>query len=360
MEERSDRVIAGEKDAILQDRAWMPHRVRNDAETIELVHLPEEERRNLTFLDHRYVSKSAPRLELPVASITENAPAPNEGTCHYIFHSAFCGSTLLARALDIDGIATVFKEPRAIHDLACILPTSEWPNNQKLALQAVLDLMERPPLPGKRTILKPSNLANPLIERMLEVRPGSNAVLMYAPLEKYLLSIARSRRWTWARRLARLCERHCEVELRWTDDLLMLTDLQIAAYVWLHYQAQFHRLLREFPRGRLASLRSDVFFAQPDEVLAAATELFGLALNGDQIEAITAGPVFHRHSKWQTESFDAATRKREEVLVRLAFGPEIDHAVQWAEAVAKDASIPMELEAPLLDHNDGFETGSKA
>ena len=294
------------------------------------------------------VTGDAPQVKMPVAAVVDSARTADSGPCHYIFHSAFCGSTLMSRALDVEGAACVLREPRVLHELGDLNAGSNLPHDQKLALDVVLDLMQRPRLPGEKTIIKPANVANPLIDAIMEHQPNSRALLMYCSLPHFLLAIARGRRWTWGRSLAvHFCD-HLEFETKQTQDLLRLTDLQMATFLWLHHQAQFARLLRELPAERFATLRADVFFAHPTKALAAAAGFFEFALGAEEAAAITGGPLFKRHSKKPDESFDEATQKRNDALVKLAFGPEIEQAIEWGEAVAAEASIPLELPAPLI------------
>lgn len=349
--QKPGNALSGEEiAAILADPDWMPHRLRKRGRLLQLVHLPRAEQRALAFLDHRFISDAAPRLELSVSDIPRAADAARSDKCHYIFHSAFCCSTLLSRALDVDGVATVFKEPRAIHDLACILPSADWPADQELALNVVLDLMQRSRRGGESTLIKPSNLANPLMERMLEVRPESKALLMYASLPAFLLSVVRGRRLAWARQLAAFYRRHMQFSTHEKQDLCLLTDLKVAAFLWLQQQAQFARVVRELPRGRVATLRADVFRARPAQAIEATAVLFGLQLSAKDAAQIASGPLFGSHSKRQGEVFDALARKREEAIAKLAYGHEIEDALAWATNLAADAAIPMDLSAPLISY----------
>jgi hypothetical protein len=315
---------------------------------VELVHLPPSEQRALAFLDKRYVSKTAERLDLPIAKIAEAFRSTPAESCAYIFHSAYCGSTLLSRALDIDGVATAFKEPQVFIDLAHILPKSLWPTEQRLALGAVLDLLQRPRRPGEKAVIKPSNYANPLIGHMMEMRPDSHALLMYAPLPSFLQSVARGRRWSWARHMIGIYRRHAQFETEQPLDLVLLTDIEIAAFLWLQQQAQFARLLREMPSGRLATLRADAFMAEPSRTIAATARFFELAISEDEADAIASGPLFRSHSKWQDKGFDKAARKREDALVKLSHGNDIERVIEWTHGIAREAMIPMDLPAPLL------------
>jgi hypothetical protein len=333
--------------AIIADPAWLPHRVLDEGSNLELVHASRAKLRTLSFVGKGNVKESAVRAEVPVAAILDRSRATASESCHYIFHSAFCCSTLMSRALDIEGVAFVLKEPQALADLAKMMPKSGWPEQQKLALEAVLDLMQRPRLPGEKTIIKAATIADPLIDHLMDMRPQSRALLMYASLPDYLLAIARGRRWEWARVVAASTRDHIEFETPETRDLLYLTDFQTAALLWLQHQAKFARLAREHPT-RVATLRADVFLERRAQVLSAVAKLFGLAIDDDQTNAIVAGPVFRNYAKKQQEGFNESVRRYEDVLLKLAYGPDMERAIEWAAGVAAEASVPLELQAPLI------------
>ena len=335
-------------DALLANPAWVPHRILENGRTIQLIHLSVSQQQTLPFLDERYVSNAAERRNVRVSDVLHSIPSEQAHSCHYIFHSAFCCSTLLSRALDIDGVASVFKEPQALIDLVDLLPESGWPTDQQRTLEAVLNLLQRSRRTGEKTVIKPSNFANRLIEHLLDLRSDSRALLMYASLPAFLYSVARGRRWSWARSMIRIYRRNPEFATNQVTDLLLLTDFQIAAFLWLQQQAHFARIVRKLPRRRVATLRADVFLAQPARALVGAAALFDLALNEDEATEIVAGTIFQKHSKSADQAFDQSVRKREDILLKLAFGSEIEQAAEWAERVADEASIPLDLSSSLI------------
>lgn len=351
----AENLTADQIDAIIADPNWLPYKISDESRTLQLIHLSRDQLRNLYFLDKRShpdrwikVAGEASAVRMPVATIVERARAAGSRPSHYIFHSAFCCSTLMSRALDIEGVACVLREPRSLHETVATMTGSSLTYEQRRALDTVLNLMQRPRAPGERTIIKPANLANPLIDHIMEREPGSRALVMYCSLPGFLLAIARRRRWSWVRNLAAFYRNHLEFETQQTRNLLRLTDLQMAAFLWLQYQAQFARLLRELPVGRVATLRADAFVARPTEALVAAATFFELRLGKEEAAAITQGPLFQSHSKSSDASFDQSKQQRNDALLKLAFGPEIEQAMTWGEAVAAEASIPLELQAPLI------------
>ncbi len=334
--------------AILDDPAWLPHRLVEDA-SLQFVRLSHAERRALPFLDRRRIREDAPRATIPLSDISgRTRPAAD---LHFIFHSAFSRSTLMARALDVDGVATVLREPQVLIDLvAALLPACGVTETLRSDLDAILALLQRPETAGEAVIVKPSNFANPLIDSMLDLRPRSRALLMYAPLPAFLLAIVRRGpiRRSWARHFARLYRRHPQIDAAAAGDPLLLTDLEAASLVWLNQQAHFARLAREMPPGRVATLDAEAFLAAPEPALLAAAALFGLPLDEAKAASIAAGPVFRRHSKRPGRLYRAEAAMREEARAKAAYGIEIERAVGWARALADRAGVPMTLPAPLL------------
>ncbi|HEU0133526.1 MAG TPA: hypothetical protein VFR28_01775 [Allosphingosinicella sp.] len=332
--------------ALLADAEWLPHRVVGGS--VRFVRLPVAERACLPFLDERFVGENLPSAEVPLARLAGREPAA-EGGCHFIFHSAFCGSTLLARALGSAGGATVLQEPRALADLAAALPAAGRSGEARQAIDTVLAFLQRPGRPGETAIIKPSNFANPLIGDLLDLRPESKALLIYSRLPDFLLTIARRGKANrpWARRMATLFRRHPQFDPAEAVDLLLLTDLQAAAWVWLQHQAQFSRLLAEQPEGRIATLERGAFLADPARALTGAAALFGLDLDEAGAAALAAGPVFRHHSMRPDRPFDPATLKREEAAARFAYGAEIETAAEWAAELAGRAGVPLTLGSPV-------------
>ena len=122
-----------------------------------------------------------------VAAAQALAPPPPR----FIFHSAYCCSTMLARAFDLPGAAMGYKEPQILNDAVGLRLREGDPRQVAAALDAALWLLARPPARGEVAVIKPSNVVNPLIPAILALRPESRALLLHAPLEAFLGSVAR-------------------------------------------------------------------------------------------------------------------------------------------------------------------------
>ena len=316
----------------------MPHRYEEGGDRVHFVRVDRAQHRAAPFLTDEYLPQA--RAATVLARADAVAGAAPAGPLHFIFHSAFCCSTLLARALDVPGVAMGMSEPVVLNDII------GWrhrggTDGRKVAmvLDQMLGLLARPFGPGEAVVVKASNLVNPLAPVMLAMRPEARAVLLFAPLEQYLGSIARKGMWSrvWVRDLlAKLLREGWIAGFGIEGEaLLKLTDVQVAALGWLAQHRQFAMLAAKYGPERVRTLNSETLLAQPEMALGAVAGLFGLALDA---KAAAGGPAFGRHSK-SGEAFDRDSRVRDAAAAMAAHGEEIAMVATWARAVAKAAGV---------------------
>jgi hypothetical protein len=169
-------------------------------------------------------------------------------------------------------------------------------------------------------------------------------VLLYAPIETFLASVARKGMWCrlWVRELLEGYLIDGAIDLGFeAKDYLRQTDLQVAAVGWLAQHAMFHTLVARFGE-RIVTLDSEALTGAPETVIGPVAQHFGLPLDDDTARAIANGPVFRRHSKFGTD-FSPDDRRREQAEANTAHGEEIGQVAEWARAVAASAGVPMAL-----------------
>jgi len=330
---------------IVGDAAWLAHRFDPEHDAVHFKRVSRDMHRSATFITDEYLPADAATVVIrrgdAVAAAAPTAPM------HFVFHSAYCCSTMLARAFDIEGAAMGLKEPVLLNDLI------GWKHRggTARAIAAVLDdgltLLARPFAPSEAVVIKPSNVTNALAPAMLTMRPAARALCLYAPLPTYLGSIARKGMWgrLWARDLFVKQLADGLIDLGFSSaDYLGQTDLQAAALGWLAQHALFARLVAAHGPARVRTLDSETLVARPAEVMRALGALFGIAIDP---EAAAAGPAFTRHSK-SGDAFGAAAREREADSIGALDADEIAKVTTWTAAVAASQGIPMTAPAPLL------------
>lgn len=340
--------IGPQLDRVIRDPEWLLHRFDESTDAFRFVRATRATHRKATFLTDEFLPEHQSFVSVPreMAALATNRDAP----MHFFFHSAYCCSTLLARAFDLEGASMTLKEPMALNDLAGWKRRGAEPRLVAMVLDQVLQFLGRPFAPGETVIIKPSNVINVLAPAMLAMRPDSKAVLLYAPLPLYLASIAKKGMWgrLWVRELLQRQLEDGMVDYGFTGtDYFRQTDLQTAAVGWLAQQALYRRLIERFGPERVRTLNSEHLLASPGEALAAIVALFGLGWPTETIEQVTTSDVFSSHSKLGG-AYDTRSREAEQQVASAAHAEEIAMVTRWAEEVATRRGQILEASAPLI------------
>ncbi|WP_034160854.1 hypothetical protein [Sphingomonas sp. ERG5] len=330
------------------DASWLAHRYDPGHDAVHLLPVPRAAHRKATFLTDEYLPDGLEPLVVRRSDAMRARPV--RAPLHFLFHSAYCCSTLLARAVDRPGWAMGLKEPVVLNDIIGWRRRGGKGPDMASVLDDMLSLLSRPFAPGEAVIVKPSTAVNGLASAMLTLRPEARAVLMYAPLPTYLASIAKKGLdgRLWVRTLLTGMIDDGLIDLGFTArDHLGQTDLQVAAVGWLAHQKLFTHLVERFGADRVRTLDSTTLMADPRAALSAMAALFDRPVDAAVIEAIATGPAFSTHSKFGT-AFDAENRASEHRDAAEIHADEIDKVTLWAEAVAAGAGFSPTPPAPLV------------
>lgn len=335
--------LVSEKAAIVRDPLWLAHRYDAATDAFQFRYATRAAHRKATFLTDEYLGEAT--RTVPVARAEALAAGATRAPVHFVFHSAFCASTMLVRGLDVEGLAMGLSEPMLCNDLI----GWRWRGADRRAIAAVLDaslaMLQRPYGAGEAVVIKPSNIFNPLIEATMALRPESRAVFLYAPLPVFLASVARKGLWCrlWARELLEGQLREGMVDMGFgPSDYFRQSDLQVAAIGWLAQHRLFGTLAAKLGPARVATLDSETLTERQAQSLAALAGHFGLPVDADNCARLLANPALSSHSKFG-QQFTREDRAAEQEFARRAYGDEIDKVLAWALEVARVNGISLEL-----------------
>jgi hypothetical protein len=266
------------------------------------------------FLDGRISPAPGGAMRVPAAMLAGRAPPP--APTSWIFHVAHCGSTLLARALDKVSANLVLREPLALRQLALS------PDADRLKLiAAMLSKRYRPDAP---TLVKANVPVNFLLPELVAIDPDARAIFLHLGLRDYLLAILRNdKHRAWVRNVTGQLAAHL-------GDLSSLPDAERAAALWLAQMRAFAAAIARMPDAR--SLDAEALFAQPRETVAQAARHLAVEMNGTEIDAMVAGPLFSTYSKNPELPFDNAARLARRSELERTLAPELDQAQAWIAA----------------------------
>jgi hypothetical protein len=342
-------VTRSSPELLLADAAWLAHRYDPGHDAVHLRFTPREAHRAAAFLTDECLPSGREPLVVRRRDALVQVPPP--APLHFVFHSAYCCSTLIARAFDRPGWAMGLKEPVILNDIIGWRRRGGQGPDMASVLDDVLTLLGRPFSPGEAVIVKPSNIVNGMAAAILALRPGAQALLLYAPLRTYLASIAKKgldgRLWVRTLLLGMLDDKLVDLGFG-PRDYLGQSDLQVAAVGWLAQQRLFARLVVQFGPDRVRTLSSEDLLSNPASALGQLAAHFGMPLGAATLDEIIAGPAFTRHSKFDAD-FAKAEREKEHSAAEQIHSDEIEKVVIWAQAVAQAAGVATQPPAALLD-----------
>jgi len=326
---------------VLADPQWIPTHLSPDRKQVQFALVPRDTHSRISFLADQYLRDLAPPTVWLSGDKLGSGSAVS-APAHYIFHSAFCCSTLIARALDLKGVAMGLKEPQILNELAAVFRARALKGELLSSLTGVL---ARPFGPGESVIVKPSNEANILAEPLLRQDGRTRAILLYAPLPKFLRSVVRKGMWgrIWGRRLHALLRHDPGPDFGFTEaELFQQTDLQIAATAWLLHHHHFAALAAQFP-AQVRMLDSETFLGHREESLAQIGDHFDLKLDRRGWARVAQGEVFKQHSKEIGRAFAEDEGKHADALPAF-LQEEVEMVGTWAQSLA--GHIGLSLEPP--------------
>lgn len=335
--------------AVAADPDWLPHTFDQSGAMLTSVHVPRGERPRLTFLDDKHFEDRFRKVAHPFEEMRAAAAAAPAAPLHFIFHTSFCCSTLLVRALEIPGRTIGLREPDVLINLANRFAAADDAAN-RARLDLVLRLLERPFEREEAVIVKPTNFANRVLAPALALRPGSRAILLYSDLRTLLLSFVKKGMAgrIWGRRLYAQLAPWSSLHTGFSPAATFLqTDLQIAGLAWLMQIDHFRRIAAQFGAGRVTTLDSAAFMADVAGTVAAAARFLRIPLADEEARRIASGPVFSTHSKDAQKDYSVEARDAEHAALAAAHGEEIEMVVKWIEAVAAHCQVPMGLGSVL-------------
>lgn len=342
-------------EVVLADPLWFLDAVDPKSRGFSFVKTSRGLLQESAFLDHRMSAAAGPRADFPLSAgefavITDlrarQAPAG------FIFHTSFCRSTLLARALHREGASFSLKEPGALVSLAHGLRAAGAgmaADERGQLIDAALTLLGRPLAQGERVLIKPSNFANTLLPAVLA--RGGRVLLMYSELRPFLLSILKrgEEGRVFVRRLFNALRMDpVAVANIPSPQAMLFTDLEVAALVWRQQMETFVETLRDWPDAALRSLDAEVLGACPEETLRAAFDFFEIETDEQHVREVVRGPIFEHDSKQADRPYAPALEAEAARETERVFASSIARALDWAEKARLRTDIALPLARPLL------------
>ncbi len=320
---------------ILADPHWLPHQFDPASRAITFIRIPRERLSQPAFLADGLPEAGTQPVAVPLDAIA--SAEFDEAPLHFIFHTAFCRSTLLVRALEQPGVSAGLSEPGIIARIG---------GAGQDVVREVTRLLARAWGDGESVFVKPTNHANALIPALMETCPEAKAVLMTNPLESFVAAVIRKgmlgRRW--ARQLYLEVMGYAGMDLGLdAREQFSMTDLQAGGLAWFLNQRYFDALAKKYGE-RVRVLDGDAFGAEPAKVLDAVGAFTGIALDG---EAIAKGPVFTKDAK-TGEDYAEKSARDAAATESAVVEEEVAKVAEWIGMIAQQAGVAVQVRGTLV------------
>jgi hypothetical protein len=305
--------------------------------------------RRYTFLDERLKTRG-PELVVGPEQLADlyAEQSKRRSPAAYIFHSAFCCSTLMGRLLDIPGKSLSLKEPKAIAQLA------NWKRGLDLQhrdesrpqLEALIGASIANMTTGfsrrEKSQIKLHNCCNNMFRPLLT--DSSRGLFMYSSLRNFLISVLKSTdRRRWVHNQLSVCVLDAgRLATVPTRDVQRLNDPEAAAYLWL-LNIQSYVEAVESGDLEVRALDCEVLLQNPLQVAVRVAEYLNLEITETELAGNLAGGVMDTHAKTAAPGFNKAQRKKEMRMKEKELRREISHGLWWASRYSQnphDRQIP--------------------
>jgi hypothetical protein len=258
----------------------------------------------------------------------------------YVFHTAFCGSTLLCRALHSAPEIVSLKEPNVLMDLSL---ASTMLSKQQLSpyLETVLAELSQPWTEHGQVIIKPTNSCNRIVTDICRQSPDDRIVFMYSTLEEFLVSCLK--KMPQAQVQLNLMARHLlpGSELEKACGIPRDTDFSIieaCVLVWHVSLEYFSRAIEMLPAGAWMAVRYRDLKREPLAVVRTVgnhCRLPDRLLSGDAVDA-----KLRADAKSNGKAYDSVKYRQTYDAVYAMYGGAIKQGVDWAEDyISRNARI---------------------
>ena len=291
-----------------------------------------------SFLDARFRPKGAQQIVITLDEALGSTDIQMARPAKYIFHTAFCCSTLLARCLDVPGHTVALKEPEVLMTLANYKRTGHkaLANKQDRAeiFKLVSHLLSRPFGDHEEIVIKPTNTVNNTIVDLMAVHKKNRAILLQSDLKSFLISLLKKGEEgrAFARNLFNIFALDSsEVQQLEHNQLMRMTDLQIAALTW-HLQFEHYQdSVQSLDASQLKFLHCDRLIADPNEIIKKVIDCLNLKGLQNEFEKVIELAPLGSNSKTPEKRFTAQDRIDEHERTAQANISSLEVIIPWAE-----------------------------
>ena len=250
----------------------------------------------------------------------------------FVFHTAFCGSTLMSQALDALYRSLPLREPEVLGNLLMYQRSETNEKTKQRWLDCVLRLLSRRYETNQQVVVKTNDYANPLMITLANAEYSIPMLFMYTPLNEFLAGCLKANnRREW------IAQRYKSIANVVPQRMNLLADMSISedsygkmAAVYWCYNIALYLEVANRSSSQVRSLDFNQMLENPDKVVAAAGMWFGLKPRNNIDRSGEIQRLFGVYSKNSQLTYSPEQRSND-IAVLLKQNPaELDEAEQLA------------------------------
>lgn len=268
-----------------------------------------------------------------------------------IFHTAFCGSTLMSQALHAAFDVLSLREPECLSNLLELFRSPLKAEDFKQHwLDIVLKLLAKRYQPKTVTVVKTNDYSNPMMIEVLNRYHQIPALFMYTPLDEFVAGCLKSKsRRDWVKGRYKSTLPHVGQLFAQELDTTSIGDqayTEMAALYWSYNVALFLKSWRSHPE-QIRSLDFNDMLIDPLQAIEACGNWFGLEKSKDADAKEKVAALFGVYSKNSRMTYSPQQR-RDDIQQQLADHTDgLDKAERLAHQLLGDdyprAGLPAAL-----------------
>lgn len=249
----------------------------------------------------------------------------------WLFHTSFCGSTLLARVLHSPPSVVCLREPMVLRRLGDARDSGQVID---FLLPQAVALLSRPWYAGSRVVVKPTHAALNIAANLLEASPGSRGLVLTSSLGDFLVSNLKKTPDSQAK-IPHLAERAMKasgLHQRLPQEAFQPPDILCAAVLqWAAQREVVADIIAMDQGNRVRVLDMQSLLDDLPAAAAAASEWLALDLPPATLEQ-RCRIEGNRNAKATEAPYSATRRAEESRFVASAYSDALRAARNWADA----------------------------
>ena len=311
----------------LADAHWFPVDLNVRERRYGFLRVDDDVLERSNFLDTRIEAPLSEAVAVAADSLHELKIASGLG---WLFHTSFCGSTLLARVLHAPPCNVCLREPMVLRRLGDARHVSE---PVEAFVPQVVALLSRPWHVSGRVLVKPTHAALNIATELLEVAPDSRAVVLTSALDDFLVSNLKKAPESQAK-IPELAERAMKASGLYNvlpKDAFQPPDLLCAAVLqWAAQRELVANIAAGAGSSRICVIDLKYLLGNLIAITRELAEWFSLDIPADILESRCQNEA-GRNAKATEKSYGTLQRAQESRLVEQMFAAELARARNWAE-----------------------------